>query len=45
MAGYFMENKEELLELLSKLIKKGEKIGCGDSVTLEETGVFDFVHN
>lgn len=37
MAGYFVENKEELLQLLATLIKKGEKIGCGDSVTLEET--------
>lgn len=37
MAGYFVENKEELLQLLATLIKKGEKICCGDSVTLEET--------
>lgn len=43
MAGYFVENKEELLQLMASLIKKGEKVGCGDSVTLEETGVFEFV--
>jgi len=43
MVGYFVENKEELLQLLASFIIKGEKIGCGDSVTLEETGVFEFI--
>jgi L-lactate utilization protein LutB len=43
MAGYFVENQVELLQLISSLVKKGEKIGCGDSVTLEQTGVFDFI--
>lgn len=43
MAGYFVKNTEELLALLSTLIRKGEKVGCGDSVTLEETGVFDYL--
>ena len=43
MAGYFVESQEELLQLISSLIKTGEKVGCGDSVTLEETGVFDFI--
>ena len=45
MAGYFVENREELLKLLAALIKKGETVGCGDSVTLEETGVLDLVRN
>lgn len=45
MAGYFVENQEELLQLLATLIKKGEKVGCGDSVTLEETGVFNFIRS
>ncbi len=43
MTGYFVENKEELIQLIASLIKKGEKVGCGDSVTLEETGVFEFI--
>ncbi len=45
MAGYFVENREELLKLLAALMKKGETVGCGDSVTLEETGVLDLVRN
>lgn len=45
MGGYFVENPEELLALISTLIRKGEKIGCGDSVTLEETGVFHYLRN
>lgn len=45
MAGYFVESKEELLQLMASLIKKGEKVGCGDSVTLEESGVFEFVRS
>ncbi len=43
MAGYFVENKEELLQLMASFMKKGETVGCGDSVTLEELGVFEFV--
>ncbi|HBQ87293.1 MAG TPA: lactate utilization protein [Syntrophomonas sp.] len=43
MAGYFVENEKELLQLMAVLVKKGEKVGCGDSITLEETGVFDFI--
>lgn len=45
MAGYFVENKEELIQLIDTLMKSGEKVGCGDSATLEETGVFDFIRN
>lgn len=45
MAGYFVQDKDELLRLIAALIRPGEKVGCGDSVTLEETGVFDFIRN
>jgi len=34
-----------LLPLLSTLLVEGEKIGCGDSVTFEETGVFEYLRN
>lgn len=43
MEGYYVENTGELLALLSTLINFGEKVGCGDSVTLEETGVFKYL--
>ncbi len=43
MSGYYVKNREELLLLLSKLIRRGETVGCGDSVTLEETGVFEYL--
>lgn len=43
MAGYYVENETELTALLKKLIPEGSSVGCGDSVTLEQTGVFDFL--
>lgn len=45
MAGYFVQTKGELLELMASLIKSGERVGWGDSATLEETGVFEFVRS
>lgn len=43
--GYFLEYNKELFPLLNKLILKGSTIGSGDSVTLEQLGVFDFIRN
>ncbi len=43
MAGYYVRNREELYQLLSELIQSGAAVGCGDSVTLEETGVFQYL--
>lgn len=43
MAGYYVEDETELAALLKKLIPEGSSVGCGDSVTLEQTGVFDFL--
>lgn len=43
MAGYFVNNTQELLTLLSELIPQGSSVGSGDSVTLEDTGVFKFL--
>lgn len=45
MAGFYVENIQELFSLLSTLLVEGERIGCGDSVTLEETGVFEYLRN
>lgn len=41
MAGFYVESKQELLSLLSTQLKVGETVGCGDSVTLEQTEVFE----
>lgn len=43
MAGYYAESKQELIARLALLIQKGERVGFGDSVTLEETGVFEWL--
>jgi len=43
MAGYFVNNRDELLTLLKRLIPEGSTVGSGDSVTLEETGVFELL--
>ncbi|WMJ87105.1 lactate utilization protein [Anaerocolumna sp. MB42-C2] len=43
MAGYFVNSAKELFVLLTKLIPERSTVGCGDSVTLEELGVYDFL--
>lgn len=43
MGGYYVETPEALLALLPALLQEGERIGCGDSLTLEQTGVFDYL--
>ena len=45
MAGYFVHDKNELINLLSSLVPHETTIGCGDSVTLEQMGVFEFLRN
>ena len=45
MTGYFVKDEQELRELLQNLIPKGSIVGCGDSITLEQTGVFDFLRS
>lgn len=41
MGAYFAADKEELFALLNTFIPDNTTVGCGDSVTLEELGVFD----
>ena len=41
MEGYYVETREEALDLLMKLIPPGAKIGRGDSITLNQLGVFE----
>lgn len=43
MAGYYAHSVAQLHETIRSLIQKGETVGCGDSVTLEQTGVFDLM--
>lgn len=43
IGGYHVTSKKELFDLLESFLSYGETIGCGDSVTLEELGVFDYI--
>jgi len=43
MEGYIVNDEAELIELLSKLIPQNSLVGVGDSMTLFETGVIDFL--
>lgn len=45
MAGYYAKDVKELIEVVQSLLSEGETIGCGDSVTLEETKVFEWIRN
>lgn len=41
MAGYYADQQDLVISLLDELINDGETVGCGDSVTLDQLGVFD----
>jgi len=43
MEGYVVNNEVELIQLLTKLIPHNSLVGVGDSMTLFETGVIDFL--
>ncbi len=43
--GYYVSNKNELIDLLKKMIPENSTIGSGDSITLEQLGVFDYLRN
>jgi len=43
MGGFFVKDKNELIMLLKKLIDDNSTVGVGDSMTLFETGVIDFL--
>ena len=43
MEAYFCADENEVLELVKKLIKKGDVISNGGSVTLAETGVLNLI--
>jgi L-lactate utilization protein LutB len=43
MEGYYVEDEEELMEKLKEFIPENSIVGVGDSMTLFETGVIDFL--
>ncbi len=45
MSGFFVNTREELLLLIENLIPLRSSVGCGDSVTLEEAGVYQFLRD
>ena len=45
MNGYFVNSTEELLKKITFLLKEGNTVSCGGSVTLHKTGVFDLLSN
>jgi len=45
MEGYFIKDEDELKELLQELITGDSVVGVGDSMTLFQTGVIDFLRS
>ena len=43
MDAYYCDTKEQAQELVKTLIKKGDVISCGGSVTLKQTGIYDII--
>lgn len=43
MGAFLVQDESELLSLLSSLIPSKSVVGCGDSVTLEELHVFEYL--
>lgn len=43
MEGYYVNDEQELIELLKELISENSLVGVGDSMTLFQTGVIDFL--
>ena len=43
MDAYYCKNKTDACNLVKTLIKKGDVISSGGSVTLKQTGVYDII--
>jgi len=43
MNGYYTVDQSELIRLLNELIPRHSTVGCGDSVTLDQLGVFEYL--
>lgn len=45
MEAYFVEDEKELISIFKSLIKEGDTVSLGGSMTLFETGIIDFLKN
>ena len=45
MKCYIADTKEDILPIVRSLVKEGDTISSGGSMTLKETGVIDFLRN
>ncbi|RDY27980.1 lactate utilization protein [Romboutsia weinsteinii] len=45
MKGYLVNNSEELFERIEKVLKDGDTVACGGSMTLFETKVIDYLRS
>ena len=43
MEGFYAETKEDIIDLLKTLMKPGESVAWGGSMTLDETGVMEYL--
>ena len=43
MAAYYAETKQDALDIVKSLLKKGETVSCGGSETLKQSGIRDFM--
>ena len=45
MKGYFVEDIPQLIKLIKELVLENSIVGCGDSITLEEAGIYSIIRN
>ena len=45
MEGYYVNNREQLFKYLKEFIAEGSTVGVGDSMTLFETNIIDFLRD
>lgn len=45
MEGYYVEDREQLFQKLKEFIAEGSTVGVGDSMTLFETKIIDYLRN
>ena len=45
MEGYYVNNREQLFQYLKEFIAEGSTVGVGDSMTLFETNIIDFLRD
>lgn len=45
MEGYYVKNKEELLQKIKEFVKEGSTVSVGGSMTLFEMGIIDFLRD